>query len=139
MKLSRREVIEAGLAGALALATSESVLGLAQLAVPANERFLIITLKDGRMLAIDRANNDKAFLLVRRPATNGEFFLSRSGSVEIQNGTVHELKGNGASPGYSFAAEGNAVVLKSEDGRRILSVPKPAAELTAPKAKIPHS
>lgn len=123
MKLSRREVIEAALVTALAAATSETLLGLVGQAVPTSERFLIITLRDGRMLAIDRLNDSKAFLLSRRPASNGDYFLSRSGSVEIRDGNIHSLKGIGASPGYTFASEGNAVVLKTEGGKRVLSVP----------------
>ena len=134
MTLTRRELVEAALVTALAAATSESLFGFADRMVPANERFLVVTLRDGRMLAIDRMDDQKAFILSRRPAANGDYFLSRSGSVEIRDGNVHSLKGNGASPGYSFAEEGNAVVLKTEDGRRVLSVPKVAA--VAPRTKV---
>ncbi len=134
MNLTRRELVEAALVTALAAATSESLLGFVDRTVPSNERFLVIALRDGRMLAIDRMDDQKAFVLSRRPASNGDYFLSRSGSVEIRDGNVHSLKGNGASPGYTFAQEGSAVVLKTEDGRRVLSVPNVAA--VEPRSKV---
>jgi hypothetical protein len=123
MKPSRREVIAGALVAALAAATPKSLFALSDRSIPGSQRFLIVTLRDGRRLAIDRLNDKTAFLLTKRPASDGEYPLSRAGALEVRNGTLRSLKGRGQCTGYVLSQEGEAVVVKSAEGQPVLRVP----------------
>ncbi|SRR6266568_7695181 len=116
MKYSRRAVIESALLSALAAATPKSLFSAAQRSIPAKARFLIVSLRDGRRLAIDRWNENKAFLLTRKPAPNGEYRLSKSGILEVHDGILRSLKERGECTGYRLSQEGESVVVTGEEG-----------------------
>ena len=74
MSPTRRSALEAALAAAVAAATPESLFALqGRAATNANERFLVVALKDGRRLAVDRLEGKQAYLLTSTAASDGEY------------------------------------------------------------------
>ncbi|GKS57238.1 hypothetical protein YTPLAS18_07650 [Nitrospira sp.] len=86
MNVTRRTIIKSALASALAVATTESLLSAAERSASPNERYLLVALRNGNYLAIDRVGPKRAFLLTRGPAQDGEYLVAPSGRVRIQRG-----------------------------------------------------
>lgn len=121
MSLSRRTVVQRALAAAIASAAPSSLFSMAEASTP--DRFLVVTLRDGRLLAIDRLDNRKAFLLSRSTAHDGDYALSRGGSVEVRGGALRAVKGNARTDGHLLVHEGGQIVVKTNTGAHVLSVP----------------
>lgn len=118
---SRRATIQRALGAALAAATPSSVLALAERG--SRDRFLIVTLRDGRLLAIDRSDNRRAFILTRHAARDGDYALARSGSVEVRGGALRGVKGSAATSAYNLKASGASVLVNAENGPNIMRIP----------------
>jgi hypothetical protein len=123
MSPSRREVLEAALAAALAAATPKSLFAMAERAVAPSERFLIVTLRDGRLLAVDRSAGRKAYLMSSVPARDGDYALSKSGSLVVHGGKLLDVRGAAESTEYTFIKSESAIEVRNRQGRTVSRTP----------------
>lgn len=125
MPRSRREVLQTALLAAVAAATPESLFAAAESSVPASERFLIVTLRDGRFLAVDRSQGRKTYLMSTTPARDGLYALSQSGGLVVQGGNLRDLQGTAESAQYTFRKAGNTIEVLSRQGRTVSRITVP--------------
>jgi len=86
MDISRRTIMKSALASALAVATPQSLLAAAERGASSNDRYLLVALRDGNYVAIERMGSKKVFLLTRGPAPDGDYVLAQPGRVSIRGG-----------------------------------------------------
>jgi hypothetical protein len=122
MKPTRREVVEAALAAAIAAATPASIYAVAERSVSPDERFLLVALRDGRFLAIDRFDDRRAYLLTELPAPDGEYALSKSGDLIVRGGELRGVHGTAACTGYAFVQAQGAIEVKDARGRVVSTI-----------------
>lgn len=125
MTTSRREIIETFLASALAMATPQSLYAFAERSQSPNDRFLLVTLRDEKIVAIDTAQGRRAYLLSASPAPDGKYPLSRTGSVIVGGGVLQGVEVPAQSTAYSFVKKPGALEILDAQGKTVYR--KPAA------------
>lgn len=92
MSISRRGVIKTALASACAVSTPQSLLAAVERRASPQDRYLIVTLRDGNFMAIDRLGKREVYLLKRVPAPDGDYVLAQPGRVRIQRGVPKRMQ-----------------------------------------------
>jgi hypothetical protein len=129
---TRREILMQAALGALALATPASLAALAQQL--ANDRYLIVELSDGRLLAVDLEDRRRAYLLTPEPLADGEHALAESGSVTVRGGRIAGIGGSPRTRFYELSSEGESLAIRRRD-RPDLPVQRVPISGTAPQRR----
>ncbi len=124
---SRRDVLQGALAIALAAASPASILALAREPRQASKRYVLLSLTDGRILAIDRLDGLRVSVLTPRPLRDGRYRLSRSGSIAVERGRLIGVQGEARSTGYRLVQDpGGAIEVHEQGGGVVLRLPPPS-------------
>ena len=92
MSMSRRDIIKTALASAIAVSTPQSLLAFADRGAPPQDRYLLLTLRNGNLVAIDRLGKKEVYLLKRVPAPDGDYALAQPGRVRIRKGLSKRIR-----------------------------------------------
>jgi hypothetical protein len=74
----------------------------------------------------NRSQYRKAFLLNRALAHDGEYTLSRGGSVEVRGGALRGVKGDARTDAHRVVLEDGQIVVRTTAGAHVLAVPASA-------------
>ncbi len=110
------------------MASPASLAALAQRL--ATDRYLIVELTDGSLLAVDMEDRRRAYLLAPESLPDGEHFLVESGSVTVRKGRIASIAGTPRTPTYELSTDGIGFVIIRRRDRTDL----PAVRIPLPPA-----
>lgn len=123
---TRRGVIVQAALGALALATPASLAALFQR--NATDRFLLVELTDGELLALDLEDQRRAYRLTPGRLSDGTHALAESGAVTVEDGRLTGVRGQAKTRHYELEPVGSETLIIRRRDRDL-----PAVQIHLPR------